>query len=187
MPKRKEHIIIDEIEYKECSRCKKLKQLSDYYKDKTNWDGLYGFCKECSSEKDKKIYRKNPKKKYEKVLEYQRRTGLIKKYKPYNPAYYSSEKSKMKKRARDLKRRLLKKNADSNFKITYDVIDFIRKKYDNKCAYCGKDCTEEYHIDHKLPISRGGGNNIENLALSCPMCNWKKNNKTDIEFIGYSV
>lgn len=136
---------------------------------------------------DRNTYHKNPKKKYEKVLEYQRKTGLIRKYKPYNPKYYSSEKSKEKKRARDLKRRVLKTNADLECKITYSMIEEIKTKYNNKCAYCGKDCLCEYHIDHKLPLSRGGGNDIDNLALSCPTCNLKKNNKTDIEFIGHNV
>lgn len=187
MSNRKQHIIKDGIEYKECSKCKALLPLCNYRKDNSKWDGLHGFCKECSKESDRKGYYKNPKKKYEKVLEYQRRTGRLSKYKPYNPEYYSSEKSKMKKRARDLKRRVLKKNADLEYKITYSVIDEIKTKYDNKCAYCGKECSNEYHIDHKLPLSRGGGNNIDNLALSCPTCNLKKNNKTDVEFIGHKV
>lgn len=187
MPKRKEHITKDNIEYKECSKCKIWLPLVEYSKDNSKWDGLYGFCKSCAKEKDRKIYLENPKKKYEKVLEYQRKTGLIRKYKPYNPNYYSSDKSKMKKRARDLKRRALNKNANIEYKITCSVIENIKIKYDNKCAYCGKDCSIEYHIDHKLPLSRGGGNEFDNLALSCPTCNLKKHDKTDVEFIGYVV
>ena len=187
MAKRKEHIFIDGIEYKECSRCKELKQLNEYRKDNSKWDGLHGFCKVCNSKIDHNTYAKNPKRKYEKVLAYQKRTGLISKYKPYNPKYYSSEKSREKKRERDLKRRILKKNADTHAKITYDVIESIRKKYNYKCAYCGCDCSEVYHIDHKIPLSKGGGNDIDNLALSCPKCNWSKKAKTDEEFIGYKV
>ena len=187
MSKRKHHITLDGIEYKECSRCKSLLPLCEFHKDNSKWDGLHGFCKRCTKTVNRNTYQKNPKKKYEKVLEYQRKTGLIRKYKPYNPKYYSSEKSRAKKRARDLRRRVLKTNADLEYKITYSVIEEIKTKYNNKCAYCGKDCSCEYHIDHKLPLSRGGGNNIENLALSCPTCNLKKKNKTDIEFIGHNV
>lgn len=187
MANRKQHIIKDNIEYKECSRCKSLLPLCEFHKDSSKWDGLHGFCKKCTKQENSNTYQKNPQKKYEKVLDYQRRTGLITKYKPYNPQYYSSEKSKTKKRARDLKRRFLKYNADLEFKITYSTIDEIKTKYDNKCAYCGKDCSQEYHIDHKLPLSRGGGNNIDNLALSCPTCNLRKNDKTDVEFIGHKV
>lgn len=187
MPKRKEHIIKDNIEYKECSRCKTWLPLDAYTKDKTKADGLYSFCKNCSSAKNKMVYAKNPQRKCDKVLEYQKRVGRISKYKPYNPKYYSSEKSKEKKLARDMKRRVLKKNADLEYKITYLDIEHIKTKYNNKCAYCGVDCSDKFHIDHKLPLSRGGGNQLDNLALSCPTCNYKKNNKTDIEFIGYAV
>ena len=161
--------------------------LDDFAKDGSKWDGLRGFCKKCSNEKYRIIYAKNPKKKYDKVLEYQRKTGRISKYKPYNPKYYSSKKSKEKKLARDMRRRVLKENADLEYKITYLVIERVKEKYSNKCAYCGNDCSIKFHIDHKLPLSRGGGNQFDNLALSCPTCNYKKHDKTDIEFIGHVV
>lgn len=52
-----------------------------------------------------------------------------------------------------------------------------------KCAYCGKDL-EKYHVDHKIPICRGGCNDKSNLAISCPSCNLRKGRKTVEEFIG---
>jgi len=185
--RRKEHIFINDIELKECSKCKELKSLHLFRKDKGKWDGLYPYCKSCASVKDKKVYYKNPKKKMKVVKEYMKRTGEYYKYKPYNPKYYSSVESKKKKRARDLKRRTLKKNADIEYKITSQDIDNIINKYNGKCAYCGKPTLNNYHIDHKLPLSKGGGNEINNLALSCPTCNLSKNDKTDIEFIGRVV
>lgn len=185
--KRKEHQFIDGVEYKVCSNCGKMLPLNEYHKDNSKWDGLHGFCKECKKEKDSKIYFANPKKKYSVVLAYQRRTGRIKKYKPYNPKYYSSQKSREKKRARDLKRRALKANADKNARITGEVIRTIRLKYDNKCAYCGTDCSLHYEIDHKLPLCRGGSNEADNLALSCAKCNRSKKAKTDVEFCGRKV
>ncbi len=38
------------------------------------------------------------------------------------------------------------------------------------------------HLDHKIPISRGGKNEYENLAVACQKCNLRKYNKTDEEF-----
>lgn len=187
MSKRKEHKYVSGIECKECSCCRKWLPVDSFQKDNSKWDGLYGFCKECKKIKDSKIYYANPKKKYEKVLEYQRRTGLISKYRPYNPAYYSSEKSRKKKRARDLNRRCLKRKAEEQNRITPEVINAVIEKYDGKCAYCGTDCTKYYEIDHKLPLVRGGGNDIDNLALSCKHCNRSKKDKTDVEFCGHSV
>ena len=53
------------------------------------------------------------------------------------------------------------------------------------CHYCGEFLYLDmpYHIDHKTPISRGGSNTIDNIALTCPSCNFKKNAKTEEEFM----
>ncbi|MEL6249787.1 MAG: HNH endonuclease [Cyanobacteria bacterium J06648_16] len=34
-------------------------------------------------------------------------------------------------------------------------------------------------IEHILPISRGGGSDLGNLWLACPICNRYKSNKTE--------
>ena len=187
MYKRVEHVFIDGVEMKKCSKCKRTLPLDNFRKDKSKSDGFYNSCKECASKKDHDNYMKNPKEKYRKVLAYQIKTGRISKYKPYNPKYYSSEESRRKKRVRDINRRVLKRNADNKNKITSDVISRIIKKYNGKCAYCGEKCITKYHIDHKTPLSRGGGNEFDNLALSCPRCNLSKNDKTDGEYIGHNV
>jgi 5-methylcytosine-specific restriction endonuclease McrA len=36
--------------------------------------------------------------------------------------------------------------------------------------------------DHKIPLTRGGSDYIENIALSCGPCNFRKHTKTDTEF-----
>jgi hypothetical protein len=186
--KRKEHKIINGVSFKECSKCKEWKELTLFRKDKGKWDGLYPYCKECANAKDRNIYKKNPEKKKQAVKDYmEKHPEKYNIYKPYNPKYYSSEKSRLKKRARDMKRRALKKEADLHHQITDEVIKAVLEKYNNCCVYCGENVSEKFHIDHKLPLSRGGGNEIENLALSCPDCNYKKNNKTDIEFVGKPV
>ncbi|WP_338631354.1 HNH endonuclease signature motif containing protein [Clostridium baratii] len=50
---RKEHIFKDEVEYKECSSCKKVKKIERFSKNKLSWDGLKPYCKECASKKGK--------------------------------------------------------------------------------------------------------------------------------------
>ena len=171
---------------KACASCNEVLHFSDFHKDKSKRDGLCSYCKECKKSKDKDHYRKNPEKKKASVKDYMKRTGEYYRYKPYNPKYYSSDKSKAKKRARDLKRRVRIKN-NGNFEITSDVIKDILDVSNGRCNYCGQDCKGSYHIDHIMPVSRGGGNNRENLCLSCPNCNWSKNDKTAEEFIEYRL
>lgn len=41
------------------------------------------------------------------------------------------------------------------------------------CAYCHEELIE-HHVDHVIPLSRGGAHSWENLVLACPACNqWK--------------
>lgn len=38
------------------------------------------------------------------------------------------------------------------------------------------------HLEHKIPLSRGGNNSRDNLDIACQKCNCQKNTKTEIEF-----
>lgn len=39
-----------------------------------------------------------------------------------------------------------------------------------------------YHVDHDVPLTRGGSNGPENLCLSCSACNMRKGDMTGAEF-----
>lgn len=53
-----------------------------------------------------------------------------------------------------------------------------------KCHYCHVELKIEsgWHIEHKIPRSRGGTDLPDNLVASCAPCNMKKRNKTPDEF-----
>lgn len=42
------------------------------------------------------------------------------------------------------------------------------------CAACATDIQDGYHVDHMMPLSRGGSNSPENLQLLCQSCNCSK-------------
>lgn len=63
-----------------------------------------------------------------------------------------------------------------------DIINKL-KEQNEKCYYCGCELKEDYHIDHKTPICRGGLNIKDNICCSCPACNLSKNDKTVEEFV----
>ncbi len=61
------------------------------------------------------------------------------------------------------------------------------KKQRHRCYYCMAEFVKQkqkykYHIEHVIPLSRGGTNDIDNIVLSCPLCNLKKGNKLPHEF-----
>lgn len=51
-----------------------------------------------------------------------------------------------------------------------------------RCAYCKVKVGKKYHVDHIVPISKGGTNGRDNLQICCPTCNLRKNAKDPIEF-----
>lgn len=46
-----------------------------------------------------------------------------------------------------------------------------------RCGYCAVSIANDYHVDHVIPLSRGGGNDPSNLCLACPRCNLSKGAK----------
>lgn len=51
-----------------------------------------------------------------------------------------------------------------------------------ECYWCGVSCGEGFHVDHYVPLIRGGKHALDNLVISCAPCNLKKNAKDPIEF-----
>lgn len=60
----------------------------------------------------------------------------------------------------------------------------LLKKYKNRCAYCG-DTINKLTIDHDIPISRGGKNEIKNIVPACYKCNIRKRQLTGNEFLQF--
>lgn len=67
-------------------------------------------------------------------------------------------------------------------------IDILYQTQDGLCKYCHVSLDSGYHIDHRIPLAKGGSNWPENLQLLCPPCNLKKKDKMPEQFekeIGY--
>lgn len=58
----------------------------------------------------------------------------------------------------------------------------VYRRSGGTCEICGKPISRfQYSIDHIIPLSRGGTNNIDNLRAVHPSCNKLKGNFTDTE------
>ena len=69
MPKRKEHLIENDIEKKHCPTCDQWKILVEFNTQKSSWDGLGRMCRNCFNDY-KRNKRKNDPKYIEKDIEY---------------------------------------------------------------------------------------------------------------------
>lgn len=53
------------------------------------------------------------------------------------------------------------------------------------CQYCGaKAPNVELHVDHIVPVSKGGTNDLSNLVTACAECNLGKSNLETTKFTG---
>src|SRR3546814_18918243 len=66
--------------------------------------------------------------------------------------------------------------VSSGGEFTAEDIDAMLAAQKKKCWYCGTKLTA-YHVDHRIPLARGGSNGPENLVIACPACNLSKGAK----------
>ena len=55
-------------------------------------------------------------------------------------------------------------------------------KNSKTCYWCNTKLNNDYHIDHYIPLSKGGIHTIDNIVISCPDCNLEKNIKDPYQF-----
>lgn len=83
------------------------------------------------------------------------------------------------------RRRAIIANADGE--VTADDVRRLFEETESRCAYCGitlfREDRSSWHVDHIIPLSRGGSNGPENLALTCAECNLSKNSKLVSEWV----
>lgn len=102
--------------------------------------------------------------------------------KKYTEIYLQSPRGKFFSKLYSVNRRLREKGL--TIIIIQQVYEENIKKFGTlTCYLCiepiefGKD-----HLEHKTPLSRGGTNAKNNLAVSCDKCNYKKHSKTEAEY-----
>jgi len=67
------------------------------------------------------------------------------------------------------------KRVSPNRNIPQDVKNAVWKRDERQCVMCGSNKDLQY--DHIIPLSLGGGNQVENIQLLCKDCNLTKSNK----------
>ena len=183
------HKPFESTQFKTCDECRKCaRDQGCVWREKNHerWLEIAKKYRDTHSEqvrtKNKKCYEKNK----EARNEYCRNRYL------HNKAEYAASRNEWRKqhpeefKVQKHNYRARRRGAAGTF--TTDELREIAHQQDNRCYYCHKlffngTLERDQHIEHKIPIIRGGSNDISNIVLSCSSCNIKKNRKTDREFL----
>jgi len=193
----------DSIPLKRCSKCKHEFPATPTYfhKDKKGFMGCASRCKPCARNVATDWYLTNPEKAtntratYRKAHREQRREYIqlhAAEYKQYNRESYHRHSTRRKQQVRrwilanpdkrkqivtlaNHRRRTRLRNAQGSHTAT--DIDCLYINQRGLCVYCGCKLNNKYHVDHVIPLSRGGSNNPDNLVLACAHCNTSKRDK----------
>lgn len=177
---------------KKCSKCNEYKYVDNFSKSKSLKDGLLSECKNCRNlrnrerySNNKDFYKKYHKEKYEEnknyYKSYYKEYYQVNKehYKEYKKEYRNSEKGKLINIKKAHKYKSLKRSNGGSY--TNDEYNTMLSFFNYRCAYTGEILTKDnLHIDHIVPISKGGTSYIYNLVPSINYANMSKHN-SDME------
>lgn len=116
----------------------------------------------------------------ERVVEYQRA------YRAANRKRIDERNRIWRKANRDLvvankqRRRFRKLQAEGTH--TAEDVQEQYKRQKGRCFWCGEKVGDTYHVDHIVPLARGGSNWPENLVIACASCNCSRQDKLPHEW-----
>jgi 5-methylcytosine-specific restriction endonuclease McrA len=83
--------------------------------------------------------------------------------------------------ARNAQRRAKRKEQSGI--VSKNIIEKLKELQKSKCPCCQQPLSENYHLDHIVPLSLGGKHEDSNLQLLIANCNQQKYNKHPIDFM----
>jgi 5-methylcytosine-specific restriction endonuclease McrA len=147
-------------EYKACSRCKQVANVSQFNKDKSSATGYQDRCRACEKVVRRNYYLTHKETEIKRVSNWHK----------------STEQGKQRRKRARLNRQALVRNAESKFITRKDFLGLAS----SPCFYCGS--TNNLTLDHVIPLSRGGRHSIGNLVSACNLCNATKNTRLIVEW-----
>lgn len=148
---------------KQCNECKQTKVNSSFYvrKNRKNGKALSSKCKECEK-KQSKTYRK---KVGTQVINNKRKSKDLVRYRVI--AFRANT----------------KRRTDLPLPDIDGLTNLIKEQLPKGCYYTGVFIDEnDFGIDHKIPLARGGDNSLLNLCAVAKSTNNSKGALTDLEF-----
>ncbi|WP_231157267.1 HNH endonuclease [Streptomyces sp. CNZ748] len=166
---------------KACSRCFAVKALTQFSKHSKTADGRQSHCRDCINAQAAQWAAENRERK--RAINAQWRAENVERKRAYdarwradNSEYLARWKAENpeKVRAARHRRRAAKAGVETDSWTDADLFRRAELEDSYECHWCGADPGEDWNRDHIIPLSRGGSNRLENIAISCQPCNSEK-------------
>jgi 5-methylcytosine-specific restriction endonuclease McrA len=101
-----------------------------------------------------------------------------------NPDYFSKYRFDNPERRRIYQVNRDAREKNNGGKLSLDISSRLLSLQRGKCSVCRASLKKYgYHLDHIIPLCRGGKNEDGNIQATCPKCNTKKGKKDPIKFM----
>ena len=182
-----------------CTKCKTKKPHTEFTKNSHTLDGLRNACKSCEKIRQADYYKAHKEEISKRNIAWKKANPkkLLteeeqEKVKQRAKEYYEKNKDKIKQAAKEYRKtekgiengKMSKalyygrKKATNDGTITVETLRQLREQQFNACKYCGTSFItlpdRQIHLDHIIPVSKGGQHSLTNVVWSCARCNQHK-------------
>jgi len=153
---------------KVCNTCKIEKELTEFHRNKKHKDGLHYHCKSCQAEYKRKWNKDNKKSKAKYQLRWEKENKEIRR--SIRKKYRKTDRGKALHCEQSQRRRANKLNSLASLtelekleiEIMYEEVSMLGKGW---------------HVDHIVPLSKGGLHHPDNLQIVSSMYNVRKSDR----------
>lgn len=159
-----------------CSKCETYKHLDAFHKDSTRPHGVYIHCKDCQAERARKRYKRQR----DKII------SRTKRYNKANPNVTAAAMQRYRKTAQGAEKARKSASAyrarQAKQFVEHIEPSVVLENSNGICGICGKSVdSNDFHVDHIIPLNRGGLHAYSNTQAAHPSCNTSKKDKLPTE------
>lgn len=161
---------------KTCTKCGTPKAPEEFPRRATSKDGLYSWCRLCSRAATNSYRKREPDKvRAAHAAHYRANVDTYREYGRRRRKVSPDAVRAQARRSQAVRRATLRGAVTETISVVQMAA--LIEEFNGLCGYCSAPWE---HLDHYIPLARGGSHTIDNLVPACAACNLSKGSKLPI-------